>query len=213
MTTKLKLYHYWRSSSSWRVRWALTLKNIPHELVAVSLLDGESESAAHRARNPLGYVPVLEISKGEYLFESLAIIQYLEDKYPNPSLLWRSTDSLTRAKIWQLAEIINASTQPLQNLTPQEMYSDDTEKRKSWAKHWNEVGLNAYEVICKETAGEFSVGDELTLADLCLIPQVYNSKRFDVDLSKYPTISRIYERAMREPSCIASEPSQFEPKK
>lgn len=211
MTTKLKLYHYWRSSSSWRVRWTLALKNIPHELIPVSLLNGESESAEHLKRNPLGYVPVLDID-GNYLFESLAIIRYLEENWPTPSVLGAATDALTRARIWQLAEIINASTQPLQNLTPQEMYSDDPEKRKTWAKHWNKIGLNAYEKICVETAGKYSIGDTLTLADLCLIPQCYNAKRFDVDLTEFPTISRIYANAQKEPSYIMSEPSRFEPK-
>ena len=207
---KLKLYHYWRSSSSWRVRWALAIKNMPHELVHVNLLTGETESNEHLARNPLGYVPVLDVN-GEHLFESLAIIQFLEEKHPTPSVLGRTNDAMTRAKIWQLAEIVNASTQPLQNLTPQEMYSSDPEKRKAWAKFWNENGLQAFEKICSRTTGKFSVGDDLTLADLCLIPQCYNARRFDVDLSKYPNINRIFETAMREPSCIASAPEKFQP--
>lgn len=205
---KLKLYHYWRSSSSWRVRWALNLKKVSCEYIHVNVLNGETESPEHLARNPLGFVPALEID-GTFLTESLAMIQWLEDTHPTPSLLGKKP--LERAKIWQLAETINASTQPLQNLNPQFLHSDDPEKRKTWAVHWNKIGLQAYETLCKASAGKFSVGDQLTAADLCLIPQCYNAKRYEIDIAKYPTIHRIYQSAIQEPSYTESAPERYQP--
>lgn len=117
-TTTYKLYHYWRSSSSWRVRWAMAYKNIPCEFLPINLLENAQRSEDHLARNPLGYVPVLAIQEAglpvRYLAESIAIIEYLEEMHPSPSLL--PGDAFQRAQIRQLAEVINAGTQPLQNL-------------------------------------------------------------------------------------------------
>src|SRR4051812_25232147 len=114
---QLKLYHYWRSSSSWRVRWALTYKSIPFETASVDLLTDETDGQDHLQRNPMGYVPVLELlnpqSPFRYLSESVAIIEWLEEQFPTPKLL--PGDPLHRAKIRQLTETINAGTQPLQN--------------------------------------------------------------------------------------------------
>src|SRR5688500_17347222 len=114
---KLKLYHYWRSSSSWRIRWALAHKAVACEYIPVSLLDGESESEEHLSRNPLGFVPVLEIVRSGatpfYLSESMAILEWIEEMHPNPTLL--PGDAYQRARIRQLAEIIASDTQPLQN--------------------------------------------------------------------------------------------------
>src|SRR5437899_2175350 len=110
----ITLYHYWRSSSSWRVRWALNFKDVEHKLVQVNLLDGESESPAYLKRNPLGYVPVLE-TQGRNLVESVAIIEWLEEKFPERPLY--PVTPLDRAHVRSLVEIINAGIQPLQNLT------------------------------------------------------------------------------------------------
>ncbi|MBL7714705.1 MAG: maleylacetoacetate isomerase [Bdellovibrionales bacterium] len=208
----MKLYHYWRSSSSWRVRWALAYKKVAYEGVAVDLLSGESDSETHLARHPFGYVPVMEI-EGQMLTESLAMIRYLEDVHPKPSLLGEGLNPIARARIVELAETINADTQPLQNLDPQFLHSDDPEKRKAWAKHWIVRGLTAYERLCSKTAGKFSVGDSLSVADLCLVPQLYNARRYEVDLSPYTTIARIEKNCADLESYRASEPSKFEPKK
>jgi maleylpyruvate isomerase len=211
----LRLYHYWRSTSSWRVRWALAIKGIACDYVAVSLLDGESESDAHRARNPLGYVPVLEIARpgGEprHLFESLAIIEWLDETHPAPPLLPR--DAWLRARARMLAEIINADTHPLQNLSAQIQHTDDADRRRAWAQHWIRQGLAAYEAAVQETAGRFSIGDELSLADLCLVPQMYNADRFSVALDPWPTLRRIRESAMGTPHYAQAEPSRFGPPK
>src|SRR5258707_740787 len=118
------LYHYWRSSSSWRVRWALELKGQTPKVVHVNLLDGENDSEAHLKRSPLGYVPVLE-SEGKMICESVAIIEFLEEKNPKPQLY--PGDAFQKAHIRALIEIINADTQPVQNLTVTEKLSDDPE--------------------------------------------------------------------------------------
>ncbi len=210
---KLRLYHYWRSSSSWRVRWGFALKGIPCEFVAVDLLSGESEAPQHATRNPLGYVPVLEFVGGSsfqpFLAESMAILEWAEEVHPEPRLL--SGDAFHRAWIRQLAEVINADTQPLQNLGPQALHSDEPAKRKSWAQHWIRNGLAAYEALVTHTAGRFSVGDAVTLADLFLIPQVYNADRNDVSLDPYPTVKRISEAALATPGCQASHPDRYKP--
>lgn len=211
---RLKLYHYWRSSSSWRVRWALAHKGIACEFQAVSLLNGESESAEHLARNPLGFVPVLEFldekdPSRRYLTESIAMIEWTEETKPSPSLFPR--DPFLRAHARALAETVNAGTQPLQNLNTQYVHSDDPAKQKVWAQHWIRNGLAAYEKLAKPHAGKLSVGDELSVADLCLIPQCYNALRNEIALEDYPTVHRIYQHALSLPSYAASEPEKFKP--
>ncbi len=208
-TPEYTLYHYWRSTSSWRVRWAMAYKNIAFKPIAVSLLDGESESAEHLMRNPAGYVPVLELKTGERLTESLAIIRYLEDLHPIPTLYPGSP--LDRARILALAETINAGTQPIQNLSVLLMHSPDSSEQKKWAQHWIQAGLKTYEALCTPFAGRFSHSDELSIADLCLVPQVYNAERFAVDISPFPTISRIYKNCLTLESYLLSRPDAYQP--
>lgn len=211
---KLRLYHYWRSSSSWRVRWALALKKIECEFVTIDLLKGEEESENHRGRNPTTFVPVLELvdqrSPLKFLGESMAIIEWLEEFQPLPSLL--PGDGLKRARLRQLSEIINAGTQPLQNLGVAQHHSSDTEEQKRWNQHWTRRGLQAYELLVGETAGRFSMGNSVTLADLFLIPHCYNAGRQEVSLGEFPTIKRIYEAALETASCQASAPEKYQPK-
>lgn len=212
-STRLRLYHYWRSSCSWRVRWALAIKGIQAELVPVSLLDGEVESPTHRARNPLGYVPALENldrPDAPFLIESMAIIHWLDEVQPEPSL-FGGKDPWVRAHARELAEIINADTQPLQNLNAQELHSNDPAAKKSWAQHWIRNGLQACETIAQRTSGIYAVGDTVTVADLCILPQMYNARRFDVSLEDYPTLLRIEAAAMKTEEYRLSEPSRFEP--
>ena len=206
------LYHYWRSSSSWRVRWAFALKGIECDFVSVDLLSDEPASETHLKRNPLGYVPVLELSqdgKPFYLSESLAIISWAEERVVTQSLL--PQDPLLRARTRQLAEIVNSGIQPLQNPSVQEVYSDDAAKRKAWAQKWTHAGFRAYEMWSLTTAGKFSVGDEITLADLCLIPQIYNAERNGVTLEDYPTLARINRNALATDACLQSHPERFKP--
>jgi maleylacetoacetate isomerase len=211
---KLKLYHYWRSSCSWRVRWALHYKKIECELIHINLLSGEAQSPSHLEKNPQGYVPALEISELHYklfLSESLPIIEWLEESFPDtPSLLPGNT--FERAKIRQLAEVINSGTQPIQNLSVMNAHSENPDEKKRWAQKWIKKGLLSYEKILGETSGEYSVGDQLTLADLCLIPQVYNANRFEVDITDCPKICAIDKKARTTTSYLSSEPSRFEVK-
>lgn len=214
-----RLYHYWRSSSSWRVRWAMALKGIESEYVAVSLLNGEAEAEEHRKKNPLGYVPVLECLDEKnpdrrFLTESVAILEFLEETFPTPPLL--PSDPFLRAKVRSLVEVINADTQPLQNPSALIYFvpSSDPEhgvKRKAIAQHWIRNGFEAYEKLASHFAGKFSCGDSLTLADLALIPQCYNAIRNDVSLERFPTILRVYENALKTESYALSEPEKFKP--
>jgi maleylpyruvate isomerase len=213
----LRLYHYWRSTSSWRVRFALAAKGIPAEYVAINLLENESESPAHLARNPMGYVPVLEIpaatagsaQPGHCLGESLAIIEWLEETYRATPLL--PADPWLRARARQLAELINSGTQPLINLGVAARHSTDEAEQKAWNQHWIRKGLSAYEALVAETAGKLSVGDSLTLADICLIPQCYSAARNDVTLDEYPTIARIQAEAAKLAAYQSSHPDRYKP--
>jgi maleylacetoacetate isomerase len=209
---RYRLYHYWRSSSSWRVRLALDWKSIPFEPVAVGLLNGESEAPEHLRRNPAGFVPVLEIpgEKNPFLGESLAIIQYLEAVHPEcPTLLPGSP--LDRARIWALAEVVNAGIQPIQNIPVMERHSSDPGEQKAWARDFIGRGLAVYEKLCRETAGKFSVGDAFSLADACLIPQIYNAQRYEVDLSAFPVLSAVDERCRALAVYESSHPDRYKP--
>lgn len=204
----MKLYHYWRSSCSWRVRAALAHKGIVADMVSVSLLSGESESAEHLERNPAGFVPVLELSSGKRLTESMAICEYLEETQPVPALLPK--DPLDRAYVRTLCEVINAGTQPLQNSGVQEFLSPDPDRRKAWVHHWIHTGLSVYESLISRS-GTFSWGDTPTLADYFLVPQAYNAVRFEVDLSRFPRISAIHERALKLPAISSTHPDRYAP--
>lgn len=205
----LTLYHYWRSSSSWRVRWGLNLKKIPYDAVAVDLLSGEEKSGEHFVRNPAKYLPTIEV-EGRYLSESLAILEWLEETHPTPSFF--TGDAFMRARIRQLAETVNAGIQPLQNLGVMQKVSENKDEQKSWVKHWIERGLGVYEELIAEYKGKFSVCDSPTLADLCLIPQCYSALRFGVDLKEYARCNAVYESALTTSECVAAHPDSFQPK-
>lgn len=205
---ELTLYHYWRSSSSWRVRWALALKGLKAKMVHVSLLDGESESPAHLARHPLGYVPVLEVGTRR-LIESAAIIEWLEETAPSPQLY--PGDSFDRAHTRALVEVINADTQPVQNLTVLDFHSSDANEKKRWSQHFIRRGLAAYQKLAAPRAGKFSFGNQLTAADLYLIPQLYNAQRFDVSPSEFPLLAQIQANAVQTDGYKASEPDIYKP--
>lgn len=210
---KLTLFHYWRSSASWRTRWALIHKGIPFEYRAVDLLKGENEAPEHRARNPFGYVPALEIDEGGkrwMLTESLAILEWLEETHPLPSLY--PGNPRTRAHIRQLTETINAGTQPLQNIGVLERVSDQEETRRDWARHFIGMGLEAFQTLSKPHQGRYSVGDDLTAADLCLIPQLYNARRFGLDLAPFGSLCKVEKAVQKLPSAGLAHPDRFAPK-
>jgi maleylacetoacetate isomerase len=209
----MKLFHYWRSSASWRVRWGLELKNVAHEKVHVNLLAGEEKDPAYLAMNPAGYLPSLVMEGHSPLGESLSILEWLEETYPRPSFF--SGDSFERAIIRQLAETINAGTQPLQNLDTMRMISEDKTVQADWVRHWAGRGLGVYESILTRLGrshAKFSVSDAPSLADLCLVPQCYSALRFQVDLGQFPRCRAIYEHALTTKECAASVPELFQPK-
>lgn len=190
----MKLYGYWRSSASWRVRIALELKGLAWENVPVHLVrdGGEQHGDAHRSRNPMRQVPVLEIEDAtgsHQLGQSLAILEYLEEVHPEPPLL--PADPLSRAKVRQIAEIMNSGIQPLHNLAVLQQVQAMGGDSKVWAAHWVMRGMEALEKAVSHTAGRFCVGDQPTFADACLIPQLYAMRRFGGDLSVVPTLLRV----------------------
>lgn len=197
------LYSYFRSSCSWRVRIALALKKIDYEYRTVDLLKdgrGEQFSEDFRKLNPLHQVPVL-IDQGNVLTHSVPIIEYLEETRPTPPLL--PSDPVKRAKVRGIAESIVSAIQPLQNLGTLLRVEGD---KNEWGKYWIERGFTALEAQLKDTSGLCCFGDSITLADLCLAPQVLNASRFDVDMTKYPIISRINEFICNQQAFQVSHP-------
>ena len=185
----VKLYSYWRSSSSHRVRIALDFKGIAHEIVPVNLLGGEHASDAHKSRAPSGYVPALEID-GEVFVESVAIIELLDDLVPE-ALLYPQ-DARDRARVRALVETVNSGIQPLQNLSVLLRHSNDHDARNAWGAHFNARGLEVFERLMErgpKGKGKFAYGDVFSAADVFLIPQVFSAKRFGVDVSRFPLIS------------------------
>jgi len=205
---ELVLYTYWRSSSAFRVRIALAVKGLPYRSVPVNLLLGENVKDEHTARNPMGYVPCLLVD-GKLFIESVAILELLEELYPDPPLYPK--DPFARARVRALVEIINAGTQPLQNLSVLNHFSKDKEARIAWATHHIARGFAAFEALLALREGEgvrgpYAYGESLTAADALLVPMVYNSKRFHVDLAPYPRLVRAYEAAMETPAVKAAHP-------
>ncbi|GFR09320.1 maleylacetoacetate isomerase [Trichonephila clavata] len=186
------LYSYFRSSCSWRVRIALAYKEIDYEYKAVNLLKGEQLSDAFKKVNPCASVPVL-VDKGNAISSSNAILEYLEETVPSPALL--PADPFAKAKVREIVDSIVASIQPLQNMKVLQYVNKELGKdSKAWGKCWVESGFKSLERILEETHGTFCVGEEITLADVCLVPQVFNASRFDVDMAPFPLISKISSR-------------------
>uniref|UniRef100_A0A914IH75 maleylacetoacetate isomerase n=1 Tax=Globodera rostochiensis TaxID=31243 RepID=A0A914IH75_GLORO len=176
MSTKPILYSYWRSSCAWRVRIALHLKGIEFEQRIVNLFNGDQHKDEEcLAKLPFSKVPVFVHGKFA-LAESMAIIEYLEEKFPEPNALLPPSAEC-RAQVRALALQIVANTQPLQNLVVLQHLSDDPAKRNAWARHWIEHSFNAFEKALAKTAGKYAYGDKLSLVDICIPPQVYNAKR------------------------------------
>jgi len=200
------LYDYWRSSSAWRVRIALHFKGVPFERRVVNLIKdgGEQHAADFQALNPSRQVPVLVTDDGRAISQSMAIIGYLEEQFPAPALL--PADPWLRARARQLGEMVNSGTQPLQNMSVLDHVQAGGMDRSEWARHFIARGLAALEAAAQETAGTFLVGDAVSLADVYLVPQLYNARRWNVDLSPIPTLVRIESACAALPAFAAAHP-------
>jgi maleylacetoacetate isomerase len=198
---KIKLYSYWRSSAAYRVRIALNLKGLDHEIVAVNMLKdgGEQLGDAYRQLNPQGLVPTL-VDGDVTLTQSLAILEYLEEKYPQVNLLPGNIED--RARTRQFAQLTASDIHPLNNLRVLKYLkqglniSDDA--KDAWYRHWIMLGFEAFEKSLMKAGlkGPFCLGAEVTLADLCLVPQMYNAHRFDVPLEAYPALRAIEQACL-----------------
>jgi maleylacetoacetate isomerase len=203
----MKLYSYWRSSAAYRVRIALNLKGLKHEIVPVNMLKdgGEQHSQQYQEINPQELVPTLV--DGEItLTQSMAIIEYLDEKYPQINLM--PADIENRARVRQLAQITACDIHPLNNLRvlkylKKELNVEDDDK-DNWYQHWIIQGFNALEESIKKSrlTGPYCMGEKLSLVDLCLIPQMYNAHRFKVSMENYPILSEI------EKTCLALDAFQ-----
>jgi maleylacetoacetate isomerase/maleylpyruvate isomerase len=196
----MKLHSFFRSSASYRVRIALNLKGLSYEYATVHLRRGGGEqfAAAFRALNPQGLVPVLE-DGGLCLTQSLAILEYLEETHPAPALLPRAAGD--RARVRALALSIACDLHPLNNLRVLNYLTElgiDEPAKAEWYRHWVELGLAAIEAeLAGTNAGQFCHGDSPSMADCCLVPQLYNARRFGCSLSSYPTLVSIEKNCNR----------------
>lgn len=206
----MKLYTYFRSTAAYRVRIALNLKGLPYEAVPVHLLRSEENDPAYRALSPLGTVPALLTDQGDALTQSLAIIEYLEETHPQPPLL--PADALGRARVRALALTIACDIHPLNNLRVLKYLTGtlgaSEEEKMTWYRHWLADGMMAVERLLADhpATGDFCHGDAPTLADCCLVPQVFNARRFDCPLDAMPTIRRIAEACEQLPAFVAAAP-------
>ena len=209
----LKLYNYFRSSASFRVRIALNLKGLPYEYVAVHLTKGGGEqfAPAFRALNADALIPVLD-DDGVVLTQSLAIIEYLDETRPEPPLL--PADPVERAYVRAFALTIACEIHPLDNLRVLRYLvrnlGANEEKKNEWYRHWVEQGLAALEsrVVAERRSGRHVLGDTVTAADVVLVPQIFNARRFDCRLDHAPTLMRIFEHCMELSSFIDAQPSR-----
>jgi maleylpyruvate isomerase len=202
------LFGYWRSSAAYRVRIALNLKRITARQVAVQLQLGEQTRDDHRARNPAGLVPVWREPDGFTLAQSLAIIDYLDEIYPDPPLL--PGDLRKKAVCREIAYTIACDIHPVGNLRVLEKltadYGASALTHAAWNRHWIGIGFGAIEARLVAISGRHAVGDEVTLADICLVPQVYNARRFGLDLAPYPRIVATDAAARELPAFAAAAP-------
>ena len=207
----MKLYNFSRSSASYRVRIVAALKGLNYEYASINLARGESQKPEYEALNPQGRVPALE-DNGKLIPQSMAICEYLEETHPNPAVLPR--DPAGRARVRALALAVACEIHPIQGGRAQayigRVFKATDEQRKEWARYWIAEGFKAIEAMLansKET-GRFCHGDTPTIADAFLVPQVYNAERSGVDMTKFPTIRRIYDECNKHPAFQKAAPER-----
>lgn len=207
----LRLYAYWRSSASYRARIGLALKELQYQLVPVHLVNdgGQQHSPEHHARNPQELVPALE-HDGRMLTQSLAILEYLDEVWPDRGVRLVHGDAVDRQRIRALAQAIACEIQPLGNLRVLKELAAlgaSEEQRSAWSRHWMRIGLQAFEeMLASSPQGRYCHGDTPTLADCVLVPQLYNARRFDMDVAEFPRIAAIAAACATHPAFIAAHP-------
>jgi len=205
------LHDYFRSSASYRVRIALNLKGVEYEQHPVSLVDGVQKSPKYRTLNPQGFVPMLEI-EGQRLTQSLSIIVYLDQRFPDTPLM--PPNPAEGAHVRSLALTVACDTHPLNNLRVLKYLKGELGQEQEavdrWYRHWIAEGLAALEAMARPRAGRFLFGNTPTLADICLVPQLYNARRFEVPLEPYPTLVRADQAASALPAFAAAHPDRQE---
>ena len=198
----MKLYDYFRSSASYRVRIALNIKNIPYEKIEVHLVNngGEQHQAKYSQLNPQELVPTLD-DNGIILNQSMAILEYLEEKYPENNIL--PTDLIAKTQSRMIANIIACDIHPLNNLRVLQYLTtelnQDENVKNSWIKNWINTGFQTIEKLLNkfQSNDNFCIGSNVSIADICLIPQVYNAHRFKCDMSSYPKINKINQACLQ----------------
>jgi maleylacetoacetate isomerase/maleylpyruvate isomerase len=205
----MKLYNYFRSSASFRVRIALNLKGLPYEYLPIHLARGEHKQPAYADLVADGLVPMLELDNGSRLSQSMAIIEYLDEQHPAPALL--PADALGRARVRALAQSIACEIHPLNNLRVLKYLTwelkVDEEAKNTWYRHWVRSGLETFERQLAQTpASRFCFGETPTLADCCLVPQIFNGQRFNTPLDGLPRTMAVFDACMALPAFQAAQP-------
>lgn len=207
----MKLYGYYRSSASYRVRIVLNVKGVKWEYVPVALDKGEQLLEEHSARNPMMLVPVLDIGD-TLLAQSVAIVEYLEARFPVPAMM--PADEIEKARVRDMVQIIASDIQPIANLRVlryiRDDYKLDDDGAADWARHWIGLGFEAFEARAQQYSadGRFAFGNSLTFADVFLVPQAYNADRFGLNMTPYPTICSIVENCCAIDAIAAAHPSR-----
>lgn len=202
----MRLYGFFRSGASYRVRIALALKGVRYETISVPMRDNSHRSETYRSINPQQRLPTLELDDGTKLIQSLAIIEYLDARYPEPKII--PDDPLERARVQAVAQIISCDVHPLNNIGTRNMlgsmFKADEGALNEWAAYWTREGFAAVEKLIE--TGPYAFGDKITLADLCIVPQVYNARRFAVPLDDFPRLLAVDAHARQHPAFQAAAP-------
>lgn len=202
----MKLYSFFRSSASYRVRIALALKGLNYETVSIPMRDNSHRSESYRKINPQQRLPTLELDDGTKLIQSLAIIDYLDAIYPEPRLI--PEEPLARARVQAVAQIIGCDIHPLNNSGTRtvltSMFGADEKSLDSWTAYWIREGFGAIDRLLEP--GPYAFGVTVTLADLCIVPQVYNARRYNVPLDDFPRVLAVDATARQHPAFQAAAP-------
>jgi maleylacetoacetate isomerase len=202
----MKLYSFFRSSASYRVRIALALKGLEYETVSIPMRDNSHRADSYRKVNPQMRLPTLELDDGKTLIQSLAIVEYLDALNPEPRLL--PADPIARARLQAVAQIIGCDIHPLNNIGTRSlltsMFGADDKALDSWTTYWIREGFSAVERLMEP--GRYAFGDRITLADVCIVPQVYNARRYKVPLDDFPRIVAADAAASQHPAFLAAAP-------